>query len=198
MRLTLEEGARLVGIVREALDLYLRSGQVKRPDVSGGRLMEPRGVFCTLKSHPSDELRGCTGLPYAEKPLSEATVAAALSSANDPRFPPFQLGELSSVTIEISVLTNPEEVQVRRREDYPSAVEPGKDGLILRYGLHTGLFLPQVWETVPDPEEFLGALCHKAGLVDSEAWKDEGATLYRFGAQVFRERQPGGEVVEET
>jgi uncharacterized protein (TIGR00296 family) len=108
------------------------------------------------------------------------------------------LEELSHITIEISVLTKPDLVEVQHPEEYLSLLEPGRDGLILQHGLHTGLFLPQVWETIPDPKEFLGALCYKAWLPDSDAWKDRETKLFRFRARVFREIRPGGDVEEET
>jgi len=193
--LTLEEGTRLVAIAREALDLYLRSGRVRRPDLAGS-LAEPRGVFCTLNAYPSRELRGCVGHPYPDRPLGEATVSAAIGAAHDTRFPPLSWEELSDVTVEVSVLTSPVEVQVESHSEYPSAVEPGRDGLILRYGPLVGLLLPQVWESLPQPEEFLGALCYKAGIGRPDAWRDEEARLYRFRAQIFSEQEPHGKVEE--
>ena len=193
--LTLEEGSRLVAIARETLELYLRSGGVKKPDLEG-KLAEPRGVFCTLTTYPAGDLRGCVGLPYPDKPLGEAVISAAIGAADDPRFPPLRRDELPEVTVEVSVLTVPVEVRVESHSEYPSAVEPGKDGLILRHGPLAGLLLPQVWEDVPDPEEFLVALCYKAGIPRADAWKDEETRLYRFRAQVFREQEPQGEVME--
>jgi uncharacterized protein (TIGR00296 family) len=195
MMLTLEEGSRLVAVAREVLDSYLRSGEVKGPDLHGG-LSERRGAFCTLTTYPDGDLRGCVGLPYPDKPLGEAVVSAAIGAAGDSRFPPLRLEELSGVTVEVSVLTSPVEVEVASHQDYPTAVEPPKDGLILRYGAFSGLLLPQVWEQLPDPVEFLGVLCYKAGIPRSDAWKDDEARLYRFRAQVFSEQEPMGEILE--
>ena len=195
MMLTLEEGSRLVAVAREALGLYLRSGQVKGPDLHG-RMGEHRGVFCTLTTYPDGDLRGCVGLPYPDKPLGEAVVSAAIGAAGDSRFPPLRVEEFSGVTVEISVLTSPVEVEAASHLDYPSAVEPQEDGLILRYGALSGLLLPQVWEQLPDPLEFLGALCYKAGIPRTDAWRDDEARLYRFRAQVFSEQEPMGEILE--
>jgi uncharacterized protein (TIGR00296 family) len=195
MMLTLEEGSRLVAVAREVLDSYLRSGEVKGPDLHGG-LSERRGAFCTLTTYPDGDLRGCVGLPYPDKPLGETVVSAAIGAAGDSRFPPLRLEELSGVTVEVSVLTSPVEVEVASHQDYPTAVEPPKDGLILRYGAFSGLLLPQVWEQLPDPVEFLGVLCYKAGIPRSDAWKDDEARLYRFRAQVFSEQEPMGEILE--
>ncbi|MBD3750843.1 MAG: AMMECR1 domain-containing protein, partial [Sphingobacteriales bacterium] len=36
--------------------------------------------------------------------------------------------------------------------------------LILKHGYHQGTFLPQVWEQLQSPENFLEHLAYKAGL----------------------------------
>lgn len=190
-----EEGAKLVVFARQTLELYLRSGRTPGPLV-GGAFGERRGVFCTLHTYPEGDLRGCVGLPYPDKSVSEAITSAALGAATDPRFPPLRLKELPKVTVEVSVLTPPQEVQAASHGDYPSAVRPGVDGLILRYGHRAGLLLPQVWESLPDPVEFLATLCYKAGIARADAWRDAGARLYRFRAQVFAEQAPNGAVTE--
>ena len=69
---------------------------------------------------------------------------------------------------------------------YLKAIRPKKDGLIIRYGTNTGLFLPQVWEQLPDPEQFLDNLCIKAGLPPG-MWKEKGVKLFKFHVQVFEE-----------
>lgn len=193
--LSQDDGARLVAFARQALELYLRSGRTIGPLV-GGAFGERRGVFCTLHTHPEGVLRGCVGLPYPDKPVGEAVISAALGAASDPRFPPLRLKELSRVAVEVSVLTLPEEVRAASHDDYPSAVRPGVDGLILRCGHRAGLLLPQVWESLPDPMEFLATLCYKAGIARADAWRDAEARLYRFHAQVFAEQSPKGAVTE--
>jgi hypothetical protein len=190
MRLDLEKGKKLVRMAREAIEVYVCTGKSKNPEDEFNELRE---VFCTLKTYPEGELRGCVGLPYPDRPLSEAVLEAAISSTRDPRFPPFSLDELDKTTVELSVLTPPEEIKA---PDRLSQIEKSRDGLILEYGCNQGLFLPQVWEELPTPEEFLSHLCYKAGLSDPNAWKDKEARLYRFQAQIFSEKEPRGEIEE--
>jgi AmmeMemoRadiSam system protein A len=193
--LSLQQGQTLVAIARQTLEAHTGRGKAGKPKTAGW-LAEPRGVFCTLNTHPSGDLRGCVGFPYPDRPLGEAVVAAAISASRDPRFPPLRADELDAVTVEVSILTVPAEVRVASHADYPVVVRPRIDGLILRYGPRTGLFLPQVWDDLPTPEDFLGALCHKAGLARTDAWMDPEARLYQFQAQIFAERTPKGEVSE--
>ena len=54
-------------------------------------------------------------------------------------------------------------------------------------GVHTGLLLPQVpLEYDWDREEFLRAVCHKAGLPD-DAWQARDAQLFGFAAEMWGE-----------
>ncbi len=59
-------------------------------------------------------------------------------------------------------------------------IRPGKDGVVVRRGGRSGLFLPQVWEQLPNKEQFMGYLCaEKAGL-PFEAWRDKDTQLFTF------------------
>src|SRR3989344_9216799 len=113
------EGSYLVSLARRAIDGYFANGKKIHPDKSGGALSEPRGVFVTLESYPSHELRGCIGYPLPIKELSQAVVDSSLSAAfEDPRFPPLETGELGKITVEVSVLSVPEEIEVKNSEEY--------------------------------------------------------------------------------
>lgn len=106
-------------------------------------------------------------------------MAAALE---DPRFQPVESGEVAQIDIEISVLGPVEEV-----ED-PTAIEVGRDGLVVEQGSRRGLLLPQVaTEWGWDRETFLAQTCLKAGL-PADAWK-RGAQVFRFQAEVFGETE---------
>lgn len=139
------------------------------------------GVFVTLKKKKDGELRGCIGYMYGVKPLCESVRDCTVESATrDQRFAPMVQGEDRDVTIEISVLTPPKKI------DSIDAIEIGKHGLIISKGFRHGVLLPQVpLEWGWDKEQFLQAICRKAGLPD-DAWKS-GGDLYIFSAQVFRE-----------
>ena len=193
--LSLEEGTLLVKLARKTIENYVRDGKVPpRPRVSE-KLRKPRGVFVTLTR--KGELRGCIGYPFPTKPLVDAVMDAAVSSAvRDPRFPPVRVRELSEIIVEVSVLTEPEVIQAKRPSEYPKHIEIGKHGLIVEWSGYGGLLLPQVpveWRW--DAEEFLSQTCVKAGL-PPDCWLERDVTIKRFSAQIFKEKEPGGEVEE--
>ncbi|MFH1136066.1 MAG: AmmeMemoRadiSam system protein B [Pseudomonadota bacterium] len=142
-------------------------------------LMEQRGAFVTLKTN--GRLRGCIGRLETDQPLLATTAQMAVQAAfRDPRFPPLDQSEVKDLTLEISVLTPFE--QVKSIDE----ITVGVHGLLISRGHDQGLLLPQVpVEQGWDREEFLKQTCLKAGL-PPDAWK-EGATVYRFSAQVFGE-----------
>ena len=98
-------------------------------------------------------------------PLRDAIREAACSAATgDPRFPPVTPKELSDISVEVTVLTEPELLDVVPA-DRPAAITVGKHGLIVRGYGRSGLLLPQVpvewgWNVT----EFLDHTCMKAGL----------------------------------
>jgi len=184
-RLTEKQGKALVSLARQAITSYLAEGKaIKAPE---GLPREKQGVFCTLKTK-LDVLRGCIGLPYPTKPLADAVIDAAVSSAvGDPRFKPVELDELGDIKIELTVLTVPEELTCPKN-DIPKNITIGKHGLIIEQGRTGGLLLPQVAvENGPwKPIEFLEAVCWKAGL-PPHAWMDPKTKLYTFEGQIFEE-----------
>lgn len=157
---------------------------------------EPRGVFVTLHE-PDGALRGCIGFPRPYHPLGRALADVAVSAAlEDPRFPPVTVDELPRLLFEVSILTRPERVPGRSPGERAAAITIGRDGLIVEGHGTGGLLLPQVAvEQGWGPKEFLAETCLKAGL-RPEAWLDPAVTVLRFSARIFRERRPGGEVVE--
>jgi len=192
-----EEGAYLVGLAREAIESQLRFGRTTVPDGASEHLRTECGVFVTLNLVEGDShrLRGCIGLPYPTKPLVDAVVDSAVSAAlKDPRFPAVSYDEMASIAVEVSVLTPPEVVSVEKSEEYPGAVEVGRDGLIISRGGNRGLLLPQVpVEWGWDAEEFLSQCCVKAWL-PPDAWLLPGTEVSRFQAIIFSEGEPRGEV----
>ncbi|MCQ6254072.1 TIGR00296 family protein [Methanocaldococcus sp.] len=194
--LTLEEGTFAVKFARAVIENHLSGKELivtNYPEVFN----EKRGCFCTLHTYPERELRGCIGIPEPILPLIKALEEAAISAATkDPRFPPVTLEEMDYIVIEVSILTPPELIKVNHPREYLEKIKIGRDGLIIKYGIHSGLLLPQVpveygWDVV----EYLAHLCLKAGL-PPDMWLDENAKIYRFEAQIFEEVEPRGEVVE--
>ncbi|MCS7125364.1 MAG: TIGR00296 family protein [Aigarchaeota archaeon] len=196
--LSLEEGRYLVRLARQAIYNNLRGIIAEPPPPPSERLKEKRGVFVTLYTYPVKDLRGCIGFPLPTLPLHEATIQAAISSAiHDPRFNPLEIDELKNIIIEVSVLTPPEEIVYRDPRELLEKINIGRDGLIIKSGPYSGLLLPQVpvefnWNV----EEYLIHLCLKAGL-EATHWLKGKAKIYRFTAQIFRELEPNGEIVEE-
>ena len=194
--ITDEEGAFLVKLARKAVAEYFSSKRViEPPQDAPPKLYEKRGVFVTIETHPSRELRGCIGFPEPVYPLVEATIKASLASAfEDPRFPPLKRPELSKVVFEVSVLTPPQLIKVSKPTEYPSKIKVGVDGLIVERGFFRGLLLPQVAvEYGWDEEEFLTQCCLKA-LLPPDAWLDPHTKVYKFQAEVFEEEAPEGPV----
>lgn len=139
-----------------------------------------RGAFVTLRKN--GELRGCIGFLEGIMPLSDEIFTLARDAAfRDYRFLPLSESELDEITIEISVLSVPEEIS--SAEDFL----PGRDGIILSASGRRAVFLPQVAdETGWGREEMLSALSRKAGL-PPDAWKKEDAVFMTFTAEVFDE-----------
>jgi len=178
------QGKLLVKLARESISSYFLKDE---PDTSSvKRFSQRQGVFVTL--YKNNQLRGCIGFPEPVFPLFEAIIKSARSAAfEDPRFPPLQKEELKDIKIEISVLTVPKLIEVKKPEDYFKEIKIGKDGLIIRSSLGSGLLLPQVaTEYNWDAKEFLEHLCEKAWL-KQDSWKDTNNRIYKFQAQIFRE-----------
>jgi uncharacterized protein (TIGR00296 family) len=193
--LTLGEGKSLVELARKTIEIHLLECRKLQVPKVPAKLREHRGVFVTLNK--GGELRGCIGQPLPTAPLIDAVIDSAISSATrDPRFPPVSPEELPEVEVEVSVLSKPELVKVKSPREYPKHIVIGRDGLIIEWSGHTGLLLPQVpvewgWSA----EEFLSHTCMKAGLMP-DYWLRGDVRVSKFSAQVFKEREPGGEVEE--
>lgn len=148
----------------------------------------PRAVFITLTLNR--QLRGCIGNLEPVKPLLQAVLNNTSHAAfNDTRFSPLTANELQKIRIELSVLSEPVLLSFERPASLKDALCPGKDGVILREGRRQATFLPQVWEQLPDPEDFLNHLCLKAGL-QKERWKEKRLDVYTYRVQKFKEREP--------
>lgn len=196
--LTPKEGEFLVGLARKAVEEHLKSGKIMDvPKDVPLKLMERCGVFVTLNSvrKGGKELRGCIGFPYPTTPLTRAVIESAINSATrDPRFRPVSPEELDHIVFEVSVLTPPQPVKVKKTKEYPSKIKVGQDGLMVEKGYYKGLLLPQVpieWRW--NEEEFLCQCCIKAGL-PPDCWLLEDTTIYRFQALIFEEASPKGKV----
>jgi uncharacterized protein (TIGR00296 family) len=196
--LSLEKGAQLVKLAREAITNYLENHQlIKPPSGIAEELLRKSGAFVTLNTiKPVHELRGCIGFPYPEQPLVDAVIRGAVYAATeDPRFEPLSLREFrDSVAVEVTVLTPPVTLKARDRTSLPGLIEVGRHGLIVEGKGASGLLLPQVateWKW--DASEFLMNCCLKAGL-PPDSWLLDDVNVKVFEGEIFEEAEPQGEV----
>lgn len=183
--LTLEEKTELLRAARQALLVHLGGGEPSAPATETAALRRRRSTFVMLRRRDTGELRGCRGDCSARHPLLESVIRMAIASGtDDARFPPVTLEEVAALTIEISALGELFPIQV-------VAIEVGRHGLVIVRGRRLGLLLPQVplaygWGR----EDFLRALCVKAGLPDG-AWTDPAARLFGFETECWSEESLG-------
>ncbi len=188
-KLTLEEQKILLHAAREAIECAVKREKlppIDPYDVTPS-LQEQGASFVTLTIR--GELRGCIGALEAYQPLvddvREHAVAAALE---DPRFPQVREDELSRIQIEVSRLTRPAPLEYKDADDLLSKLRPHVDGVILKDGFRRATFLPQVWEKIPSPSEFLDNLCYKMGTTPNQ-WKKKHLDVLIYQVEEFREAQ---------
>ena len=170
----------LLSVARTSIEAYLKSGKVPTLKYSGAELSAPAAVFVTLTKHHN--LRGCIGTTAPQYPLYEAVNRLAIAAAvEDTRFPTVTMDELKDLRIEISVLS-----PLTRIKNADSII-PKVHGVVARRGGRSGLFLPQVWEQLPDKVEFLSELCSQKAGLSPDAWKDPSTELYTFTVFAFEE-----------
>lgn len=132
------------------------------------KLCEYGASFVTLTKNT--KLRGCIGTLTAYQSLvQDVCEHAAAAGFNDYRFPSLTSQEVKVVSIEVSYLTPPRELVYSNAEDLLQKLVKDEDGVILGDGYHQATYLPQVWDQIPDKEEFLSSLCLKMGL-SSDTW----------------------------
>ena len=195
-KITEEDGEILVKAARKVVTEFLKNNnKIKMDNEFEEKFSFNSGVFVTL-NNPSG-LRGCIGYPLPDKKLFNALVDSAISAATeDPRFPSVGTNELDQITFEVSVLTPPVEIEVDDPLEYLSKIKVGRDGLIVKSGLNSGLLLPQVPKEYGwNEEQFLGHTCEKAGLTN-ECWKEKEVDILRFEGIVFKELEPQGKVIQ--
>jgi len=168
-------------MAKETVESFVTTGQAPEFDVTDERLKQKQGAFVTLTKN--GQLRGCIGqIVPTDEPLWQVVREMAVAACSeDGRFNPVEKSELDELEYEVSVLSAPEAI-----DDWKK-IELGKQGVIIRKGGRSGVFLPQVaTETGWTLEEFLGQLCsQKAGLSPS-CYKDKDTEIQIFSAQVFK------------
>jgi AmmeMemoRadiSam system protein A len=176
-----ERGRTLVAIAREAID---RDDEFGPPRAwQEDWLRSPGASFVTL--HLDGELRGCIGSVEARRALGDDVERNARAAAyHDPRFAPVDALERPRLEIEVSVLSRREPIGVASEAEALASLRPGVDGIFLEYQECRATFLPQVWEGLPDPVNFLGELRRKAGL-PPRFWHPD-VRLSRYTVEKYR------------
>ena len=177
-----DKGATLLKLARS--EIAAKLGHEADAPIQASWLAEPGASFVTLTRQ--GELRGCIGTLEAHRPLGldvrENAVAAAF---RDPRFMPLTLAEFEEIRVEVSLLSPAEPLAVASEADVLANLRPGIDGVVFEYGHYRSTFLPQVWEQLPDPAEFLAHLKRKAGLA-ADFWADQ-VRLSRYTVTKWKE-----------
>lgn len=186
-KLTDEEQRALLDLARQALETGVRGQKLPPLDLQSlpPCLREPGASFVTLTINGN--LRGCIGALEPCQPLAEDVREHAVAAAlQDYRFPNVGPEELPQIAIEISRLTTPVPLEYSTPEDLLSKLRPGIDGVVLRDGARRATFLPQVWEKLPDPADFLGNLCYKMGAAP-DLWRKKHLDVLVYQVEEFHE-----------
>ena len=175
-------GLALLAIARNAIEKHF--GRSTRTVIPHPALANPAATFVTLTQ--DGDLRGCIGSLEAHRPLAQDVAENAVAAAfRDPRFAPLSEDELDRTRVEVSLLEAPEAIDFKDEADALAQLRPGLDGLILTHGNRCATFLPQVWESLPQPQRFMSQLKLKAGL-PAYFWDDD-IGLARYGVQKWKE-----------
>lgn len=177
-----EKGSVLLKLARSGIAAAL--GQTAAYDARHAWLQAPGASFVTLTRQ--GELRGCIGTLEAHRPLGEDVRENAVAAAfRDPRFAPLSLAEFDAIRVEVSLLSAAEPMAIASEQEALAALRPNIDGVVFEYGHIRSTFLPQVWEQLPDPAEFLAHLKRKAGL-PMDFWS-ESVRLSRYTVSKWKE-----------
>jgi AmmeMemoRadiSam system protein A len=181
---TAEERRHLLELACSSIRHGLDRGCPIRPDLDDypASLTRPGASFVTLTRN--GELRGCIGALEARQPLLDDVAEHAYAAAfRDPRFEPVRHAELDRLALSVSVLGEPEELRFENERELLACLRPTVDGVILQEGDRRGTFLPSVWDSLPEPREFLTHLKLKAGL--SPDYWSTGLRAWRYTTTQF-------------
>jgi AmmeMemoRadiSam system protein A len=188
MGMQTEQGALLPRIARGAIARTLTT-----PDPANARevidedmpLFKERGA-CFVTLTQKGVLRGCIGTLQACRSLLVDVQYNAISAAiHDSRFLPVTLEEFPEITVEVCVLSTPQPLSFGSQSEVLALLRPGLDGVVFEYESHRATFLPQVWENLPQPKQFLAMLKQKAGL-PANFWA-EGIRISRYHVTKWHE-----------
>jgi AmmeMemoRadiSam system protein A len=181
-----KQGQALLKLARKTLVEKLQN-KTSPPMHDEPAFSENAATFVTLKI--GGKLRGCIGNLEPVGELWEGIRDNAINAAfHDHRFSPLSSDELPDVRLDISILSQPKPLEYKNTEDLLAKLRPGIDGVILREGGRSATFLPQVWQQLRSPEQFLDHLCLKAGL-PQETWRQKRIEILIYQVQSFSEER---------
>jgi AmmeMemoRadiSam system protein B/AmmeMemoRadiSam system protein A len=167
----------LLDLAARAIDHEVRTGDpypladAEVPDP----VRSPGASFVTLQH--GDKLLGCIGSLEPRRALWRDVAHNARAAAfDDPRFPPLGKDDLPGLSVEVSLLSPLEAIPALSLEALANDLRPGTDGLLLAGGGRRATFLPDVWDKIPEPADFVRELVRKARwnepwLADAKAWR---------------------------
>jgi hypothetical protein len=179
------QGRAMLAIARASIASVFRAdvsptGQVED---GGAWLSRRQASFVTLTRE--GRLRGCIGSLQAHRALREDVAANARAAAfADPRFQKLTADEFGHVALEVSLLATPRRMVFADHADLLAQLLPGEDGIVLECEGRRATFLPQVWEAIPEREQFIAQLKHKAGM---PAVASARCKVWRYRAAKWRE-----------
>jgi len=170
----------LTDLARFSIEYYLKNKE--EPKIEPKKLPKiwtEKGA-CFVSLYRNERLRGCIGTVLAHQPLYLDLVKNAIGAAfHDPRFEPLKKEELEDLKIEISVLTKPKRLEYKNPDELISFLYDKKPGVMIESMGRRAVFIPKVWEQVRKAEDFLGALCFKAGL-PGDFWRVKKLRVWIF------------------
>jgi AmmeMemoRadiSam system protein A len=166
-------------LAKFSIEYFFSHGSI--PRIEKGEFAEElrqKGA-CFVSVYIDDKLRGCIGDYEVFEPLYLNIIKNAVKAAfSDFRFPSIQKDELPHLKTEVSILTTPQEFKPENIDHLLTFLEKNKPGVIIEQGGKKALFLPQVWQKLPKPADFLTHLCLKAALPPT-SWQEKD-TKYRI------------------
>jgi len=175
----------LLELAKDSIAHGLKTGEPLKPELSHypPELLVKRATFVTLERN--HQLRGCIGMLEAVRPLVEDVAENAfLAAFRDHRFSALEVDEFDDLELHISILSRAEPLTFDSEQALIDQLRPGIDGLILEEGYQRGTFLPSVWESLPEPRQFLRHLKQKAGLFP-DYWSDT-LKVSRYSTEMFK------------
>lgn len=182
MSLDAQTRTSLLRIARSAIESELFGAPPASTD-AGLAALPAAGAFVTLRKR--GQLRGCIGTFDTSRGLIETIRTMAVSAAHDPRFAhcPIGAAEFADIDIELSILSPLERIQ------NPLDFELGRHGILVRSGVHSGCFLPDVaTERKWTREQFLDECCSQKAGMGKGGWRKPNCEVFVFTVEKVHER----------